>query len=184
MKHPNKLQISILKPTKVLNNLNIKKMKIIVLTHQGKNKGKYSTKVDDWNHNWLNQWKWYAFNSRGIIYAARRTGKNQKQFMHNLIMATPAGLECDHADKDGLNNQECNLRNCTRSQNNMNRKCNGKSIYTGISFRSKKYIGSRIRINGEIAWLGTCKTEIQAAKRYDAAARYFYGEFANLNFKI
>lgn len=158
-------------------NFNI--MKEIKLT-QG-----YVAFVDDEDFEYLNQWKWHAFNSRGILYATSYFCARNKQayrFMHRTIMDTPKNMVVDHIDHNGLNNQRSNLRNCTRSQNGSNRHSSGRSGYLGVTYNGK-YISSHIQSKGAVIHLGYCDNEIQAAKRYDAAARFFHGEFANPNFK-
>lgn len=157
-------------------------MKLISLTQ-----GQFS-KVDDSDFIWLSVWKWRAFKVRGIYYAVRSVrieGENRTIFMHRQIMNTPVGKETDHKDRDGLNNQRNNLRDCTHRQNNMNRKSFGSSKYVGVSYSKiqNKYI-ARIRINGEQVFLGSFKNEIKAAHAYDEAAKIHHGEFANLNFKL
>jgi len=94
-------------------------MKLIPLT-QGQ-----SAMIDDWNYDWLMQWKWYANKSRGTYYAVRHEKINDRVvaiLMHREIMATPKGMVVDHINHDGLNNLESNLRNCTESQNQRNQR--------------------------------------------------------------
>ena len=64
-------------------------MKLIPLT-QGQ-----SAMIDDWNYDWLMQWKWYANKSRGTYYAVRHEKINDRVvaiLMHLEIMATPKGM--------------------------------------------------------------------------------------------
>lgn len=156
-------------------------MRLIPLT-----KGK-STKVDDKNYLFLMQWKWYAKKGRKTYYAVRSGGKKDKSrnliMMHNVIFKVPVGKEPDHIDRDGLNNQENNLRVSTHSQNLANKTCGGKSKYLGVTIRKDKYIQAQIMVNQERIYLGLHKTEELAAFAYDTAAKRLHGEFANLNFK-
>lgn len=149
--------------------------------------------VDDEDYDYLNQWKWCAEKGRYTYYAMRgvRHGRKVEGIrMHRFILNTSKLMEVDHIDHNGLNNQKHNIRNCNTSQNNKNVTSWGKSKYLGVCFSHSKRkdkiytsIQSRIRVNNEVCHLGSCKTEEQAAKRYDTAAIYFHGEFANLNFK-
>lgn len=158
-------------------------MKLITLT-QG-----LFAQVDDWNYDWLNQWKWYANKSRGTYYAIRMdkmTGKHIK--MHRFIMNTPDDKEVDHQDHNGLNCQEHNMRNATHSQNHMNKKPRGESKYLGVSWDKSKnrwrtYIQTRQTPDHrrKTLYSGTFKTEIDAALAYNEKAKEFHGEFANLN---
>lgn len=152
------------------------------------------TLVDDWNYDWLNQWKWQAHKDKdGRLYAVRTEytkiapGKWSQQDikMHRLIMKTPINLKVDHLNHDGLDNQEANLRNCTNQQNSFNSSPAGKSKYLGVSFSgcSRNYIYARISMNKKTIRLGRFKTEEDAARAYDAKAKELFGEFANLNFK-
>lgn len=85
--------------------------------------------VDDEDYEYLNQFKWYALKNHRTYYAQRVIQNNyikRTLKMHRVIMDTPCGLEVDHIDGDGLNNQKCNLRNCTFAENRKNRKPNLK----------------------------------------------------------
>ena len=152
-------------------------MKEIVLS-QGK-----VALVDNDDFEYLNQWKWYAWCSRGHFYAVRSiyiNGKKSNIHLHRLIMKTPIGMEVDHKDMNGLNCQKYNMRNCTHRQNMCNRKSTGSSKYLGVYFQ-KKYIRATITVNRKVIYLGLYKKEIDAAIAYNEAAIKYHGEFANIN---
>jgi hypothetical protein len=144
--------------------------------------------VDDEDYEYLNQWKWNAYKKTdSIFYAARCVWVDKKPkniYMHRVIMKTERGMMCDHIDHDTLNNQKNNLRNCTRQQNqfNKNKYSVSKNKYKGVSFNGYSWI-AKIQFNKKHYYLGTFKTEIDAAKAYDEDAKKYHGEFANLNFK-
>lgn len=143
--------------------------------------------VDDEDYEWLNKYTWATRvdgvrRRYAITHTPRIGGKQGTVFMHTLILNPPNGMVTDHIDGNGLNNQRYNLRSVTHSQNMMNR--SPKKEYKGVH-REKKYgyIRSYIRVNGEVYYAGHCTTIEQAAKRYDALAQYYYGEYARLNFE-
>jgi len=141
------------------------------------------TMVDDEDFEWLNQWRWCALQGPRTLYARR--GPNPKVLMHCLLLDVPPGMERDHRDGNGLNNQKNNLRKCTRSQNQCNARKhrNGtSSIYTGVSLdkRSGKY-RARITIEKEVLNLGRFETQEEAARVRDRAAKQHHGRFAKLN---
>lgn len=158
-------------------------MKKIELT-QGK-----VTQVDDEDYGWLNQWKWYAIKHRNTFYATRhRKIINDKKRslvrIHRLIINAPKGIDVDHFDTDGLNNQRCNIRLCTNQQNCMNRKPqkNATSIYKGVVWRKDHDIwAAQIGFNRKNIHLGYFDFESKAAFAYNKAAIELFGEFARLN---
>ena len=155
-------------------------MKEIKLTQ-----GKFAL-VDDEDYDFLMQWKWHARKLGKRYYAGRQEKSINRRrklvHMHRLIMHTPEGMEVDHQDHNGLNNQKYNLRNCTHKNNSKNRTSYGKSNYLGV-YWYKKYNcwNASLRINGETKNQGYFKTEEEAALAYNEAALKFHGNFANLN---
>lgn len=158
-------------------------MKKIKLT-----KGKYAL-VDDEDFKWLSQWKWYALNGRyaaRAIYLGIFNGKEKYKtiLMHNLINKTPYGMETDHIDGYGLNNQKINLRSATHAQNNMNKfiQKNNTSGISGIDWikRNKKW-RVRIKFCQEYINLGRYLDKKNAIKVRNNAIIKYFGEFGKLS---
>ena len=110
--------------------------------------------------------------------------------MHRFLIGAP---NADHRDRDGLNNSRSNLRNATHSQNQCNKKAWSKkpqaSQYKGVKISprwkegcNQKKWAAEIKHNKKVYFLGTHRTEIEAAKAYDAKALDLHGEFACINF--
>lgn len=143
--------------------------------------------VDDEDFDYLNQFKWYT-NKCGHGYDkfyAVRLNKHENVHMHRLIMNTPDGFYTDHIDGDGLNNQKNNLRICTSSQNQANKKkCkNNNCGFKGVHLdKPRNKWKATIHKNNKTIFLGRFDTPQEAAKNYDKAARKYFGEFAELNF--
>lgn len=135
--------------------------------------------VDDEDFEWLNQWKWHISNE----YATRQE-KRKNILLHRIILNTPQGMYTDHINGNGLDNRRNNLRVCTRSENQMNRKLqkNNTSGYKGISWNKRKERWAvRIYLNSEGFFLGYFNNKIKAATAYNQKAKELFGEFARLN---
>lgn len=128
-------------------------MKKIKLT-----RGKYAL-VDDEDFEKLNQHKWF-FDGR---YAARDIGgrKNKKRIlMHRLINNTNGNLDTDHINQNKLDNRRHNLRDATRSQNNVNSKLrkDNMSGFKGVVYdKTCKKWRAYIGIDGKQLSLGYYK---------------------------
>ena len=145
-------------------------------------RGQYAI-VDAWNYEWLSRHKWSIQDSRqGKTRYAVRGCKGRKIFMHREIMKPPPGMVVDHINRNGLDNREDNLRNCTRFQNYQNRYWPaGQSQFRGVHPVGDKWQAS-IVYRGETLYLGLFDDEIEAAKARDRKAYELAGEFAYLNF--
>ena len=147
--------------------------------------------VDDEDFEKLNKYKWCFHKQKKTGYAERcvRIGKRVDNKvlvvrMHREIVKAPKGLEVDHKDRNGLNNQKSNLRIVTHSQNQMN-KClqrNNKSGYKGVSWDKKlqKWL-VRIVVMDKRVVLGYCDTAKEGVLIYNESVKRHYGEFARLN---
>ncbi len=166
--------------TKIQNN---KTMKLIPLT-----KGLFA-KVDDEDYEYLMQFKWHSSKAKSGIYAKTSicvNGKSCFVTMHKMINKTKEGYLTDHIDHDTLNNQKLNLRSCTIEESNFNRRRikKGNSSYKGVTFeKNESRWRARIQHKEKVYCIGSFKTEVDAAKAYDAKAKELYKEFAHLNFK-
>lgn len=150
------------------------------------NSGKVAL-VDDEDYDKVKGWAWCIRHNHGNDYAYAKTKGTYNRkciVMHRLIMNAPKGTILDHIDHDGLNNQKSNLRFCTNSQNCMNRKAIGRSKYLGVSWTTlERKWKAHVKVNKKAIHLGTFADEEMAARAYDEAAKVYYGDFANLNFK-
>ncbi len=149
--------------------------------------------VDKEDYQKLNQHKWYAVKSSdgSIYYAAYWVGKKPKRkviFMHRIIMNALPNQQIDHKNGNGLYNRKANLRFCTNSQNQQNRKStlHRTSIFKGIFWNKwgqrRKRWKAEICLNHKHICIGYFNSEIEAAKAYDKKAKELFSEFARTNF--
>ena len=155
-------------------------MKEITLT-----KGKVAL-VDDEDFEHLSGRKWTTLKAPGTFYAYRKDSNRKSILMHREIIDPPRGMQTDHKDRDGLNNQRNNLRICTQAQNNANTRHLGRRNTTGFRgvfyFEERNKWVARISIKNKPHHLGIFTDKESAALAYDNAARKHFGEFASLNY--
>tara|TARA_R110000868_G_scaffold155942_1_gene382579 strand:+ start:223 stop:747 length:525 start_codon:yes stop_codon:yes gene_type:complete len=154
--------------------------------------------IDDIDYDNIKHITWHVALD-GYVKGTKK-GTRKRLQLHRFILDAPKGTMVDHRDRNPLNNKRDNLRFCTNSQSNCNRRAHGRSKYLGVVIKSQKikyeskrsgtkfYVGkprilAYINTSEKQLYLGVFKTEEDAARAYDAAARIHHGEFANLNFK-
>lgn len=137
--------------------------------------------VDAVDYEEISKHRWYATRRGRQVYAmCRKDGR--AIYMHQMVAKPGKGQVVDHKDGNGLNNRRCNLRVCTREQNQANRgPCGGSSQFVGVYRNGGKW-QAEIRCRGEWHYVGRFDDEAEAAKARDRKAWELHGEFARLNF--
>jgi HNH endonuclease len=90
-------------------------------------------------------------------------------------------MEIDHKNNNTLDNRWENLREATKTQNQINRrKYKDNGLPKGVRFHKGAY-APQININGKSIYLGRYKTVEEALEVRLKAVQEHYGEFANFN---
>ena len=147
--------------------------------------------VDDEDYEALAARRWFGQPSQNgrSSYAVTKVGYGRtgtrSVYMHQLILGTgEPGMEIDHKNRNGLDNQRANLRWATKAQQRANQavRKDSQSGFKGVNLLRGKYWAAHIREDGRQRHLGYFPTAEDAARAYDARARELFGEFAALNF--
>lgn len=146
------------------------------------------TLIDAADFEKVGRFKW-TFATAGYACRSIRRSDNSKQMvlLHRVLMDAKPEQDIDHINHDGLDNRRSNLRLCSTSENlrNARAKRNGVSKYKGVCWdKSRSCWKSEIRITHKRKYIGRFCSEEEAAKAYDKAARFYFGEFAYLNFPM
>lgn len=143
-----------------------------------------------WQANRTNRYITYA------VHDVWRNGSKRKLYLHRVVLASKLKLireqtiegifealstltgVTDHRNRDGLDNRRCNVRRATHSQNLANRvKRRGMNKYKGVRpIKSGKWV-----VKCRSKHFGTFATELEAAQKYNEAAKRIWGPFAVLN---
>lgn len=126
----------------------------------------------------------YTWKVNPYGYAAAKENKKTLIFSR-LLLAAGDGEFVDHINGDTRDNRKENLRLASKLENqrNMRIPIHNSSGYKGVSYRTDrgKY-RAYISIHNRLVHLGYFEKAEEAAHAYDEAARFFYGEFACVNF--
>jgi hypothetical protein len=162
------------------------------------------TIVSPEDYEYLNKFSWHLQNASGLrTYELRHAfttitrGSKKEQMamgMHRLVLARmfndPAFViqtnrYADHINFDGLDNRRENLRMCTNSENQMNKRLqrNNTTGYKGVT-KDKRYGTYTVRfINADGVRVsgGSFQTVEEAALKYNEMASKIFGKFVILN---
>lgn len=134
-------------------------------------RGKWAI-VDEEDWFLVKTYKWHTVKtSKGGFYASAH-GDGSEILLHRLLMSPPAGMCVDHINWNGLDNRRINLRVCSYSQNQANRR--GQK---GVRKIKNRWVAS-ICVNGDNIYLGSFTTKQKASNAYREARIDYFAEFA------
>lgn len=128
----------------------------------------------------VKQYRWYISNG----YPATRSNGGAFLRLTRLLLDLEEEYDVDHIDGNPLNNVRENLRVASHPDNMKNVKLRRttKTGFKGVSFSSAKgKYKAQIQCN-ITHHLGYFNNPEEAARAYDRAARFYFGEYACLNF--
>lgn len=137
---------------------------------------------------WSRRWQLRFQRGKAYVrYNLKVAGKQTVLYLHRVITNAAGGVQVDHRNRNGLDNQRGNLRSADQVQNNANavKRSGCTSSFKGVAWdkRSGKWV-AYINAEGRRVSIGAFRDEEQAARAYDERARAAFGSFARLNFPI
>ena len=124
-------------------------------------------------------WRLHAGYAKRWIKSTRKVVRMARDI---LDLPHDGDLEPHHKG-DRLDNRKVNLKATTRSQHQMLESPNRSNRFRGVSWHKKlKKWHVEIQVENKRFYLGVFNDATEAAKAYDAAAKEYHKEFANLNF--
>ena len=141
-----------------------------------------SVKVDDWWFPFLSMFTWNVSLRKHATYARisgpRMNGPQTLIRMHRVITSCPTGLYVDHINHDTLDNQESNLRICTKQEN-----CRNRKNSAGVTFNQGRWV-AWIKTEGRQKVLGRFLSREEAIKARRIAETETYGAFAPVKSEV
>ena len=113
----------------------------------------------------------WSYSTNGYLVTKDKQG-HHLALSRYIMNAGDSPLDVDHINRDKSDNRKCNLRMCTRTQNNYNRVSNNFMGIKGVTKRSKKYVA---QLAGK--YLGLFNTPEEAHEAWKQEALKKHGEF-------
>ena len=151
--------------------------------------------VDPEDFEWASEKAWslsnsgYAYTRLPRVYFPDGTVKRPSVWMHRMIMERHDLIRhpefiIHHINDDKLDNRKENLVSVPFGLNMQAKSFPvGRSPYLGVAWSSQKgKWRARLKVNSQEIHLGFFEDEIEAAKAYDEAIRYWYDGVGRVNF--
>lgn len=124
--------------------------------------------VDADRAEWASQWRWCLTTGGYATRAYQRDGVRVVVFLHRAVMGLSLddSRECDHINRNRLDNRRSNLRAVSGAANSQNVTAGrGSSLYRGVSFfkRTGKW-SAYVKVGGKRHWLGYFPDEHEAGR--------------------
>lgn len=123
---------------------------------------------------------WSVYRRRGVKYA-KCYQVPKTVYLHRFVMNARGGVQVDHINLNGLDNQKENLRLCNNAQNSRNQglRSTNTSGYKGVSYRKDQGVwAARICVDYRDIHLGFFDDPKDAHEAYCQAATKYHGAFA------
>lgn len=137
------------------------------------------------SHYWCISHKKDRTNNSGYVVA--RGSDGSMLLFSRMAIQADKGVLVDHVNGNTLDNRRNNLRVVTVAENSRNTglRTDNSTGYKGVgrilpSGKYRAYIG----VNEQFISLGSYDNPEEAARAYDEAARFYFGEFACVNFPM
>ncbi len=119
---------------------------------------------------------------QGYIYLCisnKHYGMAHRIIWESVNGPIPNGMQIDHINGVKHDNRIDNLRLCTISQNQMNRRVlQGSVRVKGVTVHKCGKFQAQIKVNGRSIYLGLFLDENEAGNAYACAAKKYFGEYA------
>ena len=148
---------------------------MILYDKHGNEKARTLIDLDDIDN--IIPYRWHLDDSNGYI------ANNTIGYLHRYIMNFPKGMIVDHINRNKLDNRKCNLRVCSKQQNNINKskQSNNTSGYTGVYWNKRrcKWV-AQIKVNSKKIHLGYFENKEDAIESRKKAEEKYFGEYKRI----